>query len=83
MAESAGAIQAQITAVDAAITRALAMQSAGSDGSSIQNANLKDLYARRDVLQRRLDQANAVAADAGGSSVFSRTRVTGNGQIFQ
>ncbi len=82
MGESAGAIQAQITAVDAAITRALAMQSAGSDGSSIQNANLKDLYARRDVLQRRLDQATAVAAGDGGNRVFSRTRVTGVGSIF-
>ena len=72
MAESVSALQTQLTAIDAAITAAETAQAVGSDGTSISRANLATLYARRDVIQRRLETAQAVAA--GRSRMYARGR---------
>ncbi len=73
MAESVSALTAQLTAIDVAIAAAEIAQAVGSDGTSLSRAQLSTLYARRDVIQRRLESAQATAA--GRSRMFARGRV--------
>jgi hypothetical protein len=73
VAESVSALTTQLAAIDAAIAAAETAQAVGSDGTSISRAQLSTLYARRDVVQRRLESAQAVAA--GRSRMFSRGRI--------
>lgn len=75
MAESVSSLTTQLAAIDAAIVRAEAVQSVGSDGTNATQADLDVLYKRKDVIQRRLEQAQAMASGTGGSRLFSRTRV--------
>lgn len=72
MAESVSALTTQLAAIDAAILKAETAQSVGSDGTSVSRASLDVLYKRRDVIQRRLESAQAVAA--GRSRMFARGR---------
>ncbi len=73
MAESVSALTTQLAAIDTAIAAAETAQAAGSDGTSISRASLDTLYKRRDVVQRRLESAEAIAA--GRSRMFSRGRI--------
>lgn len=82
MAESVASLTAQLASVDAAIARAESNQSVSSDSTSATQADLAVLYKRRDDLQRRLEQAQAVAAGGGASRMFGRTRVTGIGSNY-
>lgn len=82
MAETVASLTTQLASIDVAIAKAEAAQSMGSDGTNLQNAALDVLYKRRDVIQRRLEQAQAVAADSGGNKLFARTRVTGLGDNY-
>ena len=77
-AETVAALTSQLAAIDVAIAKAELAQSVGSDGTNLTNVQLDVLYKRRDVVQRRLEQASA-SATAGGSKLFGRTRVTGLG----
>ena len=80
-AETAGALATQLASIDAAIAKAEAAQSMGSDGTNLQNAALDVLYKRRDVIQRRLEAAQADPT-VGGSKLFGRIRVTGLGNNY-
>jgi len=77
MAESVASLTTQLANIDVAIAKAELAQSVGSDGTNLTNAALDVLYKRRDIIQRRYEQAVAVAADLGGSKMFGSTRVTG------
>ena len=79
MAESVSALTAQLSAIDTAIAAAEAAQAVGSDGTNLTRANLDVLYKRKDVIQRRLETAQAVAA--GRSRMFSRGRTKNLGGI--
>ena len=79
MAESVSALTAQLAAIDTAIAAAEAAQAVGSDGTNLTRANLDVLYKRKDVIQRRLETAQAVAA--GRSRMFSRGRTKNLGGI--
>lgn len=79
MAESVSALQTQLTAIDAAIAAAETAQAVGSDGTSISRASLDVLYKRRDVIQHRLEAAEAAAA--GRSRMFSRGRIKDLGSL--
>jgi hypothetical protein len=72
VAESVTALTAQLTAIDTAIAAAETAQAVGSDGTNLTRATLATLYSRRDIVQRRLESAQAVAA--GRSRMFSRGR---------
>lgn len=72
MAESVTALTTQLTAIDAAIAKAETAQSVNSDGTSISRAALETLYNRRDLIQRRLEDAQAAAA--GRSRIYARGR---------
>jgi hypothetical protein len=72
LAETVAQLTAQLAAVDTAIAAAETAQVVGSDGTNLTRATLATLYARRDVIQRRLEGAQA-AAD-GRSRMFSRGR---------
>lgn len=79
MAETVSALQTQLTAIDTAIAAAETAQAVGSDGTNLTRATLATLYARRDVIQRRLETAQARAA--GRSRLFSRGRVKNLGGL--
>ena len=81
MAESVGALTTQLASIDTAIAKAELAQSMGSDGTNLQNAALDELYKRRDIIQRRLEAAQADTT-LGGSRLFGRTRVTGLGNNY-
>lgn len=80
-AETVAALTTQLANIDAAIAKAELAQSMGSDGTNLQNAALDVLYKRRDVIQRRLEQASADPT-TGGNKLFGRTRVTGLGHNY-
>lgn len=79
VAESVSALQTQLTNIDVAIAAAEAAQSVGNYGTNITRANLASLYARRDVIQRRLESAQASAA--GRSRMFARGRIKDMGGL--
>lgn len=82
-AETAGALLSQLASIDTAIAKAEAAQSMGSDGTNLQNAALDVLYKRRDIIQRRYEQAVAMSdPTTGGNKLFGRTRVTGLGNNY-
>ena len=59
MGRSAASIQTEITALEAAITNLV--QSIGSDGTSVQNADYKAKTERLDRLYQQLDRAAGTA----------------------
>lgn len=75
-------LAADLASCQAAIARAEAAQSVGSDGTSVSNGDLATLYKQRDSLRRQLEQAQAIAAGNGASKIFGRTRVTGLGSTY-
>lgn len=77
MSESVSALTTQLASIDAAIALAESAQSVGSDGTSLTRATLATLYARRDVIQRRLEGAQAVAAGRSQRYARGRTRNLG------
>lgn len=79
MSETVSALTTQLTAIDAAIALAETAQAVGSDGTNLTRATLATLYARRDVIQRRLESAQA--ALAGRSRMFSRGRTRNLGGL--
>lgn len=79
MAESVTSLTAQLAAIDAAIVKAETAQSVNSDGTSISRATLDTLYKRRDLIARRLDDANT--ASAGRSRLYARGRTKYMGAI--
>lgn len=82
MSETVAALTTQLANIDTAIAKAELAQSMGSDGTNLTNAALDILYKRRDIIQRRLEQAQAIAANTGGSKLFGRTRITGLGNNY-
>lgn len=79
MALSVSTLTAQLTAIDAAIALAETAQSVGSDGTNISRATLDTLYKRRDVVQARLEAAEAAANGRSRLYARGRTRNMGNG----
>ncbi len=79
VAESVSALTTQLTAIDTAIAAAETAQAVGSDGTSISRAQLSTLYARRDVIQRRLETAQAVANSR--SRLYARGRTKDLGSV--
>jgi hypothetical protein len=79
VSESVTALTAQLASIDTAIAAAEAAQAVGSDGTSLTRANLGELYKRRDIVQRRLESAQATAA--GRSRMFSRGRTKNLGGL--
>jgi hypothetical protein len=79
VSESVAALTAQLASIDTAIAAAETAQAVGSDGTSLTRAQLDTLYKRRDVVQRRLESAQATAA--GRSRMFSRGRTKNLGGL--
>lgn len=81
MGASVAELTADLASNAAAIARAEAVQSMGSDGTNATQASLEVLYAERRRLRRELAAASADPT-TGESGMMSRTRVTGIGGIF-
>jgi hypothetical protein len=79
VAESVSSLTSQLANIDTAIAAAETAQAVGSDGTNLTRATLATLYNRRDVIQRRLESAEAAAA--GRSRMFSRGRTKNLGGL--
>lgn len=79
VSETVSSLTTQLAAIDTAIAAAETAQAVGSDGTNLTRATLATLYARRDVVQRRLESAEAAAA--GRSRMFSRGRTKNLGGL--